>query len=42
MEKEENQFMVNFLMMKILKEDMLVLDYYQWEMLEEIQIQVNL
>jgi len=41
MEQEDFQFMVVLLMIKVLQENIHVQDYYQWQIVEEIQIQVN-
>jgi hypothetical protein len=38
MELGENLSMGNILMMKTFKEDMLMRDYFQWQIMEEIQI----
>ena len=38
MDQEENQSMENTLTMKIFSEDTLMLDFFQWLIMEEIQI----
>jgi hypothetical protein len=38
MELGENLYMGSILMMKTFKEDMLMLDYFQWLIMEETQI----
>jgi hypothetical protein len=42
MDQEVNQFMANTLTMKIFKEDMLMLVYSQWQIMEETLIHLNI
>ena len=41
MGREEFQYMGQSLQMKVFKEDMLMQAFYQWQTVEEIQMQAN-